>query len=184
MCSLVKLAEMLYGRGQNQPPCKIPWLNQLMWRTILKLKLEIAKLFIRELSCSWQSGVLTSQLGPLVREKGSRRVIGTKRHLFCTNQSLKRDKYKKERTNITNQSVKRDIYKKERTDITNQSVKRTKLERNWVLGGEVGSEKWKCWENILLSFHSPPERDRLTDTHRKDKQKNFKIQFCEKWKCR
>ena len=167
MCSLVKLAEMLYGRGQNQPPCKIPWLNQLRWRTILKLNLEIAKLFIRELSCSWQSGVLTSQLGPLVREKGSRRVIGTKRHLFCTNQSVKRDKYKKEKTNITN-----------------QSVKRTKLERNWVLGGEVGSEKWKCWENILLSFHSPPERDRLTDTHRKDKQKIFKIQFFEKWKCR
>ena len=99
------------------------------------------------------------------QEKGSRRVIGTKRHLFCTNQSVKRDKYKKERTNITN-----------------QSVKRTKLERYWVLGGEVGSEKWKCWENILLSFHSPPEKDRLTDTHRKDKQKIFKIQFCEKWK--
>ena len=56
--------------------------------------------------------------------KGSRRVIGTKRHLFCTNQSVKRDKYKKERANITN-----------------QSVKRTKLERYWVLGGEVGSEK-------------------------------------------
>ena len=84
------------------------------------------------------------------QEKGSRRVIGTKTHLFCTN----------------------------------QSVKRTKLERNWVLGGEVGSEKWKCWENILLAFHSPPERDRLTDTHRKDKHKIFKIQFCEKWKCR
>ena len=71
------------------------------------------------------------------QEKGSRRVIGTKTHLFCTNQSVKRANIKKkgkilkERTNIKKEG---QILK--RKDKYNKSI----CEKDKI-GAELGARR-------------------------------------------